>query len=62
MNNPLDNLPFPVRCTYPGCDCGLFRTAIEVDEHITEEHLPEAVWTFAEQNMRAHLAEPQEKK
>jgi hypothetical protein len=48
----LEALPFPVRCSYPQCDQGPFHNAIEVDEHITAEHLAEAVWTFAYENMR----------
>lgn len=51
MSTPLDNLPFPVTCKYPGCGVVL-ESAIEVDEHITEEHLPEAIWNFADDNMR----------
>lgn len=46
---PLAHLPFPVTCKY--CGTGLFYNAIEVDEHISEEHLPEAVWMFAVDNM-----------
>jgi hypothetical protein len=49
----MDNLPFPVICSYPDCGAGPFVNAIEVDEHITEEHLMEAVWTFAEEQMRS---------
>jgi hypothetical protein len=49
---PLESLPFPVRCVYPGCGAGPFGTPIAVDEHITEEHLPEAVWTFATEHMK----------
>jgi hypothetical protein len=47
---PLDELPFPVTCEY--CEAGPFANANEVDEHITEEHLPEAVWLFAEEHMK----------
>jgi hypothetical protein len=43
---------YPVRCTYPDCDSGRLDSAIELDEHITEEHLAEAVWTFARDNAR----------
>lgn len=50
--NPLDALPFPVKCQYPGCDAGPFVNGDEVDEHISEEHLTEAVWLFATENMR----------
>lgn len=52
MNTPLEALPFPVLCGYPDCGAGPFNNGDEVDEHISEEHLPEAVWTFAEENMR----------
>ena len=52
MKNPLEGLPFPVICIYPQCGA-LLANAVEVDEHITEEHLPESIWTFAENNMRA---------
>ena len=49
--NPLEQLAYPVRCTYP--DCGeVLRDAIALDEHISEEHLPEAVWTFAFENTK----------
>lgn len=51
MPSPLEDLPFPVMCGYPDCDSGPFHNAIEVDEHITQEHLTEAVWTFAVENM-----------
>lgn len=51
---PLDSLAFPVCCTYPGCEAGPFRSGEEVDEHITDNHLPEAVWDFAMENMK-HL-------
>ena len=47
---PLDDLPFPVVCEY--CGDGPFSNAIEVDEHISESHLPEAVWGFAADQMR----------
>lgn len=53
MPNPLDDLVFPVRCNYPGCDSGLLHSGIEVDEHITQEHLPEAVWAFAFEQMES---------
>jgi len=53
---PLDELPFPVTCTYPGCGAGLFYSGIEVDEHISEEHLPQAVWAFAAEHMRKESA------
>ncbi len=49
--NPFNELQFPVVCSYPGCEAGPFLTAVEVDEHITEEHLPEAIWTFALEQM-----------
>ena len=45
MTTPLDELNFPVTCTY--CEEGPFANADEVNEHITKEHLPEAVWSFA---------------
>jgi hypothetical protein len=51
---PLDSLPFPVVCSYPDCDAGPLNNGIEVDEHITAEHLQESVWTFAQENMRSH--------
>lgn len=51
--NPLDELPFPVYCVYPECRGGPFANGIEVDEHITEEHLAESIWTFAAENMVA---------
>lgn len=54
MKNPLDELPFPVMCRYPGCGEGPFTDGVQVDEHISENHLPEAVWTFAVQQMRGH--------
>jgi hypothetical protein len=47
---PLDTLPFPVMCTY--CDEGPFNNVIEVDEHITEDHLSECVWDFALNHMK----------
>lgn len=50
--NPLDVLPYPVLCRYPGCGAGPFETPVAVDEHITEEHLPQAIWTFALEQMR----------
>ena len=59
MSTPLDDLPFPVVCEY--CDAGPFNSAVEVDEHITADHLPEAVWGFAADNMhgvRKGLVEP----
>jgi hypothetical protein len=52
--NPLEALNFPVVCTYPGCESGLLHNAIEVDEHISEEHLLEAVWTFAHEHMEGN--------
>lgn len=55
MFNPLEEFIYPVTCTYP--DCGVvLHSAIEVDEHICEEHLTEAVWTFADENMRTNAA------
>ena len=45
---PLADLPFPVKCCYADCEGGPFNNAVEVDEHITEEHLPQAIWSFAE--------------
>ena len=48
--NPLENLPFPVLCAY--CGAGPFDNAIEVDEHITEDHITEAVWDFASDQMK----------
>lgn len=50
---PMDELSFPVRCTYADCDEGPFKNADEVDEHITESHLAEAVWDFAFEHMKA---------
>jgi hypothetical protein len=50
MRNPLDELPFPVVCA--SCKAGPFDDAIAVDEHISEEHLAEAVWGFAYDHMR----------
>jgi len=47
---PLDELPFPVICEY--CEDGPFKNAEQVDEHITAEHLPEAIWGFAADNMK----------
>ena len=52
-DNPLDALSFPVICCYPGCGEGPFVDAIQVDEHITENHLLEAVWSFAIEQMRS---------
>ncbi len=49
--NPLDQLAFPVYCGYPDCDAGPFNNGIAVDEHISEDHLTEAVWLFAIENM-----------
>jgi hypothetical protein len=49
LKTPLDELPFPVICA--SCGAGPFNDAIAVDEHITEEHLPEAVWAFAYDHM-----------
>lgn len=49
---PLEQLPFPVMCTYEECGEGPFLNGIEVDEHITEEHLCETVWSFAFDNMK----------
>lgn len=51
MSNPLDTLEFPVSCEYAGCGAVL-NSGIEVDEHISEEHLCEAVWVFAMWNMK----------
>jgi hypothetical protein len=51
MSTPLELLDFPVRCDYPECGAGPFHSGDEVDTHITEEHLPEAVWEFATNNM-----------
>lgn len=51
-NTPLDELPFPVFCDYADCGCGPFKNADQVDAHISEEHLPEAVWTFAAEHMK----------
>lgn len=60
MKNPLDELPFPVRCHYPGCDSIPLHNAVEVDELITEEHLPQAIWTFALEQMRdVNTVDPQ---
>ena len=55
MTTPLDELPFPVNCDY--CDEGPFKNACEVDEHITENHLSEAVWSFAYEHMMEHSQE-----
>lgn len=52
MPNPLEQLHFPVMCNYPECGQGPFKNAIEVDEHICEDHITEAVWTFAFENMK----------
>jgi hypothetical protein len=50
-DTPLDELSFPVRCDY--ADCGeVLNSAMAVDEHITECHLPESVWTFAHNYMK----------
>jgi hypothetical protein len=49
MSNPLDELKFPVRCKY--CGAGPFNSGNEVDEHISEEHLAESVWSFAADHM-----------
>lgn len=49
--NPLDKLKFPVKCTYPNCNGGPFFNGNEVDEHITAEHLCEAIWVFAFDNV-----------
>jgi hypothetical protein len=51
MPNPLDKLPFPVRCNYPDCGAGPFTNGVAVDEHIMAEHLTEAIWDFAESTM-----------
>lgn len=48
MRDPLDDLTFPVWCEYTDCGAGPFHSGIEVDEHICEEHHPEAIWNFAE--------------
>lgn len=55
MSNPLDELAAlgPVSCSYPGCNEGPFKTGTEIDEHVCEVHLTEAVWDFAYSNMRA---------
>lgn len=45
MNTPLEQLDYPRRCN--ACGDGPFLTAIELDEHITEDHISEAVWSFA---------------
>ena len=58
MNTPLDELNFPVRCTYPDCSAGPFVTGDQVDEHITEEHLPEAVWNFADDFIKSDDSMP----
>lgn len=50
MATPLDELSFPVWCEY--CEAGPFVNGNEVDEHITEEHLPECVWGFAADHMK----------
>lgn len=52
QSNPLDGLNFPVSCAYPGCGEGPFSNSMQVDEHITESHLPQAIWTFALEQMR----------
>lgn len=52
ITTPLDKLPFPVTCNYADCGAGPFKDAVEVDEHVSEEHLPEAVWDFAYENMK----------
>jgi hypothetical protein len=51
MSTPLDEFNFPVRCRYADCNAGPFISGDEVDAHITEEHLCEAVWTFAADHM-----------
>ena len=52
VTTPLDELPFPVHCDYPDCDSGPLYNADEVDLHITAEHGPEAIWTFADEHMK----------
>jgi hypothetical protein len=48
VQSPLEKLMYPRCCTYPGCEeISLFKNAVELDEHITEQHLSEAVWNFA---------------
>lgn len=51
MGNPLGELTFPVYCRT--CKAGPFFDGDQVDEHITEDHLAEAVWDFAHDNMIA---------
>jgi len=51
MSKPIEKLDYPVKCGYTGCGEGPFYSAEQVDEHITENHLPEAIWTFAIENM-----------
>ena len=53
MSNPLDSIDYPARCYYPGCGAGPFSDALQVDEHICSEHLTEAIWTFAHENIKA---------
>ena len=59
MSTPLDELDFPVFCSYPDCAAEPFNTAIEADEHITECHLPEAVWDFAVEHMKPTARMPE---
>lgn len=56
LKTPLSDLPFPVYCSYPDCGDGPFENAGEVDEHISDMHLPEAVWTFAAEHMKPKAA------
>lgn len=53
MDTPLEHLGFPIRCTYAGCDAGPFTSAEQVDEHVSEDHLVDAVWLFVEEFMRS---------
>ena len=55
MKTPLDELPFPVFCEL--CEEGPFNSGNEVDEHITENHLPEAVWGFGNDFMKPSKVE-----
>lgn len=52
MSTPLERFRFPVVCTYPDCDSGPLNSGDEIDAHITEEHLPESIWTFASEHMK----------
>lgn len=51
----MDQLPYPVRCAYAECGAGPFANSEALGDHITAEHLAEAVWDFAFANTKPVL-------